>query len=134
MLSIIAFYYFTEKQYPKFLEITERINQEFGYDMITRTYLIEYYLKIDPDVPKAMEIIEDAEKTIMREPNLQMVYPFILYSKAEAYFLLSELDQALIYAEKAWFEQLSRKEQLFNILVDLYKKKEDWEKLEDFCA
>ena len=65
--------------------------------------------------------------------NLWILYPKILYLKSLLYFNQNDLNNAQFFAEKAWIEYESREDELFLLLVDIYKKLEKWEELEDFC-
>ncbi|MHA1439476.1 MAG: hypothetical protein ACTSPD_18050 [Promethearchaeota archaeon] len=133
MQTIMAGYYFIEKQYPNFLKYAKKIREQFGYDLIVSNKLIEYYLEIDVDLTRAIELIEETEKQIINNQNLLQFYGDILTFKAQAFFMQDNLKDALIYAQKAWIEYGERSKKLYQLIVEIYKKMEEWEMLEDFC-
>lgn len=133
MLTLMAQYYFQQKQYSEFLTVADKLNEILVFDFITNLKVLEYYIDVKPDLDKALGIIEDAERMIANNYNLEQFIKMYLPYKARVYSLLEDLNSALVYARRAWVDFDNREREIFNLIVGIFKIQEDWESLEDFC-
>ena len=130
---IMAFMYYKEKRYDDFLRIVELIREKFSYNFYVLEMLVDYYIEVNENLDEAMVVVEEIEKILLRNSNLMGHYPEVLTNKAKIYFKKDIINQAMNYAEQAWYQYDARSLVLYDIIVEIYKQKEEWELLEDFC-
>ncbi len=133
MLHSMQLVYFNLKKYQEFLQFTEKTLKIYKDDLITMRLLIEYYVDIDQDLKKAKLFIGGSLKIIKNNPNLIHLEPFFLYYRAKVFYIQNDFESAKEYSFYSWYEHQERNLKLFNLIVNILKKLENWEELEDFC-
>lgn len=133
VLTIMALHYHNLENYNKFLEIAEKLKEKVRNDLVIIPLVLDYYIEVNPDLDKALGILEDTEQFIIDNKALMTIHPNLLYNKARIYKSKNKLDFAREFAEKAWFHYNDKDMDLFRLLVDIYMELEEWEELEDFC-
>lgn len=129
---LIADYLYLE-DYDKFLEVAYRMSEQNQYDLMSRVNLIRYYVEINQDLNKAMDLIEEADRIVSEIPDLYPFFRGIEFYRAKIYFLGDNLEYAQKFAEKVWYSFEDHSDHIFSLIVDIYKKQGFWEILEDFC-
>lgn len=130
-LSVTMEYLYLKK-YNKFLQLANKLREENKYDVLVRMSLVKYFLEVESNVDKALEIVGELDEILIDNPNLMHFYMIVEFYKAKIYFLMDQLDYAKIHAERVWYEYQDQSDEVFSILFEIYKKLEDWEILEDF--
>ena len=125
--------YFYSKKYDKFLTIANNLIKENPFDILSRLNLIKYYIDVDINLEKALELANKLDKILLDQPNLVSFYGTVEFYKAKIYFMKENFNYAKIYAEHVWYEYLIHFDEEFTLLSKIYENLEDWESLEDFC-
>lgn len=133
MLHSLQLIYFNMKKYQEFLKIAEKTLEIYEIDLITNRLLIEYYVDIENEFKKAKLFIGKSLKIIKDDPNLIHLEPFFLFYRAKVFYLQNDFESAKEYSLYSWREHQERDPKLFNLIINVLKKSENWEELEDFC-
>lgn len=133
MITLLLMDYLYLEEYDNFLLTAEKIRQKNKYEALTRIQLLRYFVEINPDHKKALEILKELDWIAAEIPDVQNQLAFMEYYRIKLLIEMNQFEIAQKYAEKLWYNFEAHTDEIFLLLTEIYKKLELWELLEDFC-